>query len=579
MYCRVFACDFDGTVATNGQLVPEAAAALAAARTRGFTTLLVTGRVHEEIDNLCADLSMFDAVVAENGAIVCLPALGRTIRLGTPPPAQFLGELRAKGVPFQAGAVVIGTWEPHTHEVFDLVRQAGLDSQLVFNRSAVMLLPAGINKAIGVRRALEEIGRSEHNLVAFGDAENDLPLFAIAEMAVAARGSVPGVAAIADERLSRQDAPAVAQYIHRVLEQNGLLFTPARHDLLLGRSADGTPATLPVSGMNVMVTGDPRSGKSWILGVLAEELIERDYRVCIIDPEGDYVQLGQRPHVLTLGVEVPLPDPSVLAQLLCTPASLVLNLASMRHARQLGYVDATLRALVASSARTGLPHWILIDEAHYFFHGESEGVQYLTDTVNFAFATYRPSLMSAGVVDRVSAHFIAATTVEEERYFASALLASRGPRDLVASDALSQIKKPRVGLLVEHGEQPRWLVFAPAGRLTSSAHHGRKYADTRLPEHQAFRFLHADGAPAVAHNVIEFREGVRTVPMACLRHHVLNGDFSRWAADVLGDEALAHGLRKLERTASTGAAIDRSEILDLITDHYSLAATPQSPDE
>jgi hydroxymethylpyrimidine pyrophosphatase-like HAD family hydrolase len=579
MYCRVFACDFDGTVATNGQLVPEAAAALAAARSRGFITLLATGRVHEEIDHLCADLSMFDAVVAENGAIVCLPGVGRTIRLGTPPPAQFLGELRAKGVPFQAGSVVIGTWEPHAHEVFDLARQAGIDSQLVFNRSAVMLLPAGINKAMGVRRALEELGRSEHNLIAFGDAENDLSLFAIAELAVAARGSVPGVAAAADERLSRQDAPAVAQYIHWVLEQEGLLSTPARHDLPLGRSADGTPATLPVSGMNVMVSGDPRSGKSWILGVLAEELIERDYRVCVIDPEGDYVQLGQRPHVIALGADVPLPDPSVLVQLLRTPASLVLNLTSIPQTEQRGYVDAALRALVASSAGTGLPHWILVDEAHYFFHAHCEGVQYLTDTVNFAFATYRPSLMAAEVVDRVNAHFIAATTVEEERYFVSALLASRGPRDLMAGDALNQIKKPRVGLLIEHGEHPRWQVFAPAGRLTGSAHHGRKYADTRLPEHQAFHFLHADGAPAVAHNVIEFREAVQTVPMASLRHHVLNGDFSRWAAGVLGDEALAHGLHKLERTAGTGATIDRSEILDLITDHYSLPTMPQSPEE
>ena len=579
MYCRVFACDFDGTIASNGQLVPEVAAALAAAKAQGFSTLLVTGRVHEEVESLCSDLSMFDAVVAENGAIVCLPALGRTIRLGTPPPAGFLGELRAKGVPFHAGAVVIGTWEPHAHEVFDLIRQAEIDSHIVFNRSAVMLLPEGINKATGVRRALEEIGCSEHNLVAFGDAENDLPLFAMAEMAVAARGAVPGVVAVADEHLSRQDAPAVAQYIHQVVTRRGLLPTPARHDLLLGRPADGTAATLPASGMNVMVSGDPRSGKSWILGLLAEQLIERDYRVCVIDPEGDYVRLGQRPHVLALGAEVPLPEPKALPQLLRTPASLILHLTSIPQARQPAYVDAALRALAATNAGSGLPQWIFVDEAHYFFHAHGVGVPYLRDNVNFAFATYRPSLMAAEVVDRVAAHFFAATTVEEERYFASALLASRGPRDLVAADALSQIKRPQVGLLVEDATHPRWQVFVPGARSTNSGHHGRKYADTRLPEHLAFRFLHTDGMRPVAHNIIEFCEAVRSVGMASLRHHLLHGDFSRWAAEVLGDEALARGLHKLERTAGAGAAIDRGEILTQIADHYSLEMPPAQAEE
>lgn len=574
MYCRVFACDFDGTIASNGHLVPEVAAALATARTQGFTTLLVTGRVHEEVEHLCADLSMFDAVVAENGALVCLPVQKRTIRLGTPPPAGFLGELRARGVPFQAGSVVVGTWEPHAHEILDLIRQAGIDSRLVFNRAAVMLLPEGINKATGVRRALEELGRSEHNLVAFGDAENDLPLFAVAEVAVAARGSVSGVAALADERLARQDAPAVAQYVHQVVRQKGQLPTPPRHELLLGRTAEPTSVTMPVSGMNVMVSGDPRSGKSWLLGLLAEQLIERDYRICVIDPEGDYVRLGQRPRVVALGGEVPLPNPSALGQLLRTPASLVLHLTSLAQSEQSVYVDATLRALATASASTGLPHWIVMDEAHYFLGARSGAVRHLTDTLNFAVATYRPSLMSAEVVDRVRAHLIAPTTVEEERYFVSTLLGTRGPRTRVPAELLAEIKRPLVGLLIEDPEQPRWQVFAPSARSLGEAHHGRKYADVRLPEHLAFLFLRTDGGRVVAHNILEFCEAVQTVPMASLRHHCDNRDFSRWAAEVLGDEALAHDLRKLERTARSGAPIDRSEFLDQIADHYSLGTVP-----
>ncbi len=63
MYCRVIACDFDA---------PELYAASAAARAQGIVTLLVTGRVLEDVQRTCEELSRFDAVAAENGAIVQL---------------------------------------------------------------------------------------------------------------------------------------------------------------------------------------------------------------------------------------------------------------------------------------------------------------------------------------------------------------------------------------------------------------------------------------------------------------------------------------------------------------------------
>ena len=65
----------------------------------------------EEVQRACEELFPFDAVVAENGAVISLPGLGRTIGMGGPPPEYFLGELRAQGVPFHTGAVIVGTWE------------------------------------------------------------------------------------------------------------------------------------------------------------------------------------------------------------------------------------------------------------------------------------------------------------------------------------------------------------------------------------------------------------------------------------------------------------------------------------
>jgi hydroxymethylpyrimidine pyrophosphatase-like HAD family hydrolase len=571
MYCRVFACDFDGTAAAHGQLAPEVAAALGRARAHGIVTLLVTGRVLEEVQALCPDMSMFDAVVAENGALIWLCGTGRVIQLGQPPPEQFLGELRARRVPFHVGAVIVGTWDSHVAEVLESMRRFALDAQLIFNREALMVLPSGVNKATGVRRALDELGRSEKNLVAFGDAENDLALFAIAEIAVAARDSIPAVAERADHRLSIPGGAGVARYINQCLDSGGMLATPQRRQIVLGSTADGAVAALPAATANVMITGDPRSGKSWLAGLVAEQLIEQGYRVCIIDPEGDYVSLGQRPRVLFFGGDLRLPDATAVPRLLRDePVSVVLSLAGMPNLAQLKYVNSLLCELQKCAAVTGIPQWILVDEAQYFFH-ETAPCGPFSGTSSFIFSTYRPSLIADAVHSSVQAHLVMHTAVEEERYFVTSLLRTRGPSDLSTSDALAALGNEEVGLLLEDAAGSRWKVFTPGQRLTVHAHHASKYADTALPEDKAFRFLGSNGAPAwVAHSVSEFHRAVQSVESESLRHHLARGDFSRWASDVLGDHQLARGLRKLERVTAAGATPDRAEILAHIESQYSI---------
>lgn len=576
MYCRVIACDFDGTGADDGHLAPDISAALGTARAQGIVTLLVTGRVLEDVQVACSDFSCFDAVVAENGAVIWLCRSDRRIQLGAPPPDSFLGELRAHKIPFHTGAVVVGTWSHYASQVLDLVRRCGIDGQLVFNREALMILPSGVNKAAGVARSLEELHRSERNLIAIGDAENDLPLLASAEIGIAPRDSVPVVAAQADEQLSRPGASGVAHYVYGLLEQGNIIGTPLRQKITLGYATNGTPVLFPGSGRNAIICGDPRSGKSWLAGLIAEQLIEQGYRLCIIDPEGDYVPLGQRPKILSLGHDLPLPAASVVPRVLADePLSLVLNLSSLSLTEQVAYVDELLTALEATRAVTGIPHWVVIDEAHYFFDQLSSVSRRIeARTGNFLLATYRPSLIANEVYFHVGAYLLTKTTIDEERYFVTKLLQLRGPQDLMSRDTLKELEMPRAGLLIEESTGPRWHVFTPGERVAGHAHHARKYADTRLPDDKAFRFLYTDGmAPVVAHNVVEFHEAVETVPLSSLRHHLSAGDFSRWAAEVLGDDQLARGLRKLEKITAVGVVPDRKEILAHIEDHYLIEKT------
>jgi hypothetical protein len=569
VYCKVIACDFDGTGATDGHPAPEVNAALAAARAQGIVTLLVTGRVLEEVQRACEELSPFDAVVAENGAVIYLCGIGRTIQIGDPPPEHFLGELRAQGVPFHTGAVVVGTWEQHAYKLLELIRQFGLDGQLIFNRAALMILPSGINKAVGVRRALEELGRSEHNLIAFGDAENDIPMLADAELGVAARGSVPTVLALADDRILQPGGAGVALYILKILQCRGVVPTPRRRAVLLGKTAEGVDVSLPSSGTSSLISGDPRSGKSWIAGLLAEQLIERGYRICIVDPEGDYAQMAQRPKVVAFGNEMALLAPSGAARLLGSEElSIILTLSSLTPGEQLNYVDQLLGALQQMRESTGCPHWIVIDEAHYFFQTQSPCLKHLgSPSGTFCLVTYRPSLLASEVYGAIDTHILTSTKVEEERYFVTKILQARDGINIAAHDALDALQPPQVGLLLTKSPQRPWQVFTPVERITRHAHHARKYADTRLPDDKAFRFLNTGDALA-AHNMMEFYRAVQSLPASSLRHHLFAGDFSRWVDEVLGDQQLAKGLRKLERSTPAGAAPDRSEILAHIEDHY-----------
>ena len=89
----------------------------------------------------------------------------------------------------------------------------------------------------------------------------------------------------------------------------------------------------------------------------------------MLDPEGDYRSLEVLPGVTMLGGKDPPPTPRELGRALRYPNhSVVIDLSPLPHDAKTEYIRATLPALNAIRRRTGLPHRILLDEAHYFLH-------------------------------------------------------------------------------------------------------------------------------------------------------------------------------------------------------------------
>src|SRR5690606_22599407 len=127
-------------------------------------------------DLLCVhpELDIFERVVAETGALLYRPATQERRRLSEPPPAALIEALRERGVePLSVGETIVATREPHSVAALDAIRELGLELQVIFNRDAVMILPASVNKATGLTAALQELKISPHNVVGVGDAEND----------------------------------------------------------------------------------------------------------------------------------------------------------------------------------------------------------------------------------------------------------------------------------------------------------------------------------------------------------------------------------------------------------------------
>ncbi|MBW4565316.1 MAG: Cof-type HAD-IIB family hydrolase [Mojavia pulchra JT2-VF2] len=186
------ATDYDGTLATDGHVNENTLTALERLRASGRKLIMVTGRQLDDLQRVFERIDLFDYVVAENGALLYSPTSGEEKLLGSQPPQEFIQTLRDRHVdPLSVGRVIVATWHPHETTVLETIRDLGLELQVIFNKDAVMVLPSGINKAVGLLAVLDEMKLSPHNVVGVGDAENDHAFLSICELSVGVANALP----------------------------------------------------------------------------------------------------------------------------------------------------------------------------------------------------------------------------------------------------------------------------------------------------------------------------------------------------------------------------------------------------
>jgi hydroxymethylpyrimidine pyrophosphatase-like HAD family hydrolase len=571
MRFSVLALDYDGTIAEDGNLNDQVRTAIGELQRRGITVILVTGRILSDLQRVAGDLRLFDAVVAENGAVLTQPASGRTVIIGQPVSADFLKELARRAIKATAGACVIEADASEAIRILPVIQEMCLPLVILFNRGRLMILSQAISKATGLREALTTLRLSAHNAVAIGDAENDHELLAACEMGVAVSWGSETLKASADAIIEGRGPSAVADYIKRIAEYPRLppKRTSRRH-LLLGHTADGQTLALAVRGRNVLICGDPKSGKSWIAGLLCEQLILHRYCVCIIDPEGEYQALESLPGVMVLDGGTGPPPLSEIARLLrYHDISVVVDLSKTAYEAKQRYVATLLQMLTRLRRQTGLPHRIVVDEAHYFLH-DADVLQLLDlELAGYTLITYKASQLHREVLASSEAIIVTRETDPDE---ADAMLKMRTGElhehwKMVLENLAIDEAVLFPGVEESGGELRKFQI---AQRLTPHVRHRLKYRDVPVSEQKAFFFAPtSQGTERRARTLNEYSAIVTTLAQAELAGYLRRADFSRWIKKVFADESLASMIAEVEKRYRPGNEEEvRGAIVKLIEERY-----------
>jgi HAD superfamily hydrolase (TIGR01484 family) len=566
-------CDYDGTLATHGRLLPETVEALERLIASGRRLVMVTGRELDDLQSVCERLDLFEYVVAENGALLYHPATRAEKTLAPRPPDEFAGRLRARGVDrVSQGRVIVATWEPFETVVLETIRDMGLELQVIFNKGAVMVLPAGVNKATGLACALEALSLSPHNAVAIGDAENDHALLRSCEFAVAVANALPKLKDAADLVTERDHGAGVAELIDAILKDDLASFEPrlTRHHVLLGTGADGAEVSLPPHGQNVLLVGTSGSGKSTLTTGFLERLAEKKYTFCLIDPEGDYETFGD---AVSMGTPTRPPSVEEIVQLLSkSHTSCVANIVGLPIADRPGFFASLAPRLQELRARSGRPHWIVIDEAHHLLPAEWQpGPLALPEKLSGVWqVTVHPDLIAPKALGDVTT------------------LIAVGKQPVAAFQEFARIcerQAPKADDL-EPGEAWLWrlsgdgqtqrLKIAPSH--TERRRHTRKYAEGELPPERSFYFRGPENKLKLrAHNLILFLQMADGVDDGSWSHHLKRGDYSEWIRNAIKDDELADQIRDIEKNDALSAAESLRLVREAVEKRYTLPAAASPP--
>lgn len=358
MRFHVLACDYDGTLATDGRVDAATVAALERLRGSGRRLVMVTGRRLVELLEIFPAPELFDWMVVENGAVAYEPSTGSEKLLAEPPPREFVATLTERGVvPIAVGHTVVATWEPHETAVLQTIRDLGLGMQIVMNKGAVMVLPNDVSKATGLQFALKQLGYSPRNAAAAGDAENDHPLLQCCECGAAVANAVSALKSRADVVLERDHGAGVVDLINEMLRDDLATWMKdrERRRLTLTSASANEPLVVPTAGTNLIIDSAQSESLDALVLQVMEQLSAEGYQWCAFS----VAPLAPPPSVSELGANH-APSVQELEQALANPQqSVIVNCSHVSAFEKSPFLAAAAERIANVRAAKGRPHWVL----------------------------------------------------------------------------------------------------------------------------------------------------------------------------------------------------------------------------
>jgi hydroxymethylpyrimidine pyrophosphatase-like HAD family hydrolase len=212
----IIALDVDGTLFDGRSVDPAAITAIDDAVAAGHTAVIVSGRPWRDLQQVIPDVLRSVAVaVCEHGALLVDVGRGEEQHLA-PSVNPAVGDLivAEDGDEMVVFEATIGL-PASAREVAEAACARVGGCYVVANKDSIAIVPNGCDKGTGLARAIEYLGMGDRAVIAIGDATNDLPMFASADVAIAVANAEPALVATGIEVMAQPFGAGVAEALTR----------------------------------------------------------------------------------------------------------------------------------------------------------------------------------------------------------------------------------------------------------------------------------------------------------------------------------------------------------------------------
>ena len=326
-------------------------------------------------------------------------------------------------------------------------------------------------------------------------------------------------------------------------------------------------------GVNLLLTGSSGAGKSTLATAVLERLAEQGYQFCIIDPEGDYEAFEG---AVTLGDPNRDPSADAVIELLETShQNVIVNLLGIALAHRPAFFEQLLPRLQELRARTGRPHWLVIDEAHHLLPTSWRPSRNTLpqELSGLMLITVHPDHVAPAVLSLIEM-IIAVGELPEKAIQAFCEALGQPYPELQPCE--TRVRRgaglvARAGCGCRIGAAPFRLRIAPPSG--ERRRHSRKYAEGDLGEDKSFYFRGPEGKLNLrAQNLMLFIQLAEGVDDDTWQYHLRQGDYARWFREAIKDEELADAAARVAEQPSISAAESRAGIKAAIEERYTAPA-------